>query len=304
MDLTGLMQLCALVREAGAAIMQVYRAGDAALEAVDKADGSPLTLADRESHRVLAAGLEARFPGIPVLSEEGREIPYEERRAWNRLWLVDPLDGTKEFVKGLDEFTVNVALIEEGAPVAGAVYAPALDRLYAGGRGLGAFVQEAGEEPRPITVRSTPPAEGLAVVQSRSHPSPELEQYLEGLWVAERVSAGSSLKLCLVAEGRADLYPRLGPTMEWDTAAGQAVVEAAGGEVRVVLRGGAPTGGPLAFADGGPLRYNREQLLNPWFVVRAASAPWPLSSRGFSVYRVAGWKRLRPPTPTPRSPSS
>lgn len=239
-----------IARRAGAAIMEIYD-GDHAVEI--KNDKSPLTAADKASHDIILAGLKEHFPGIPILSEEGRDIPYAERRHWQRFWLVDPLDGTKEFIKRNGEFTVNIALVEGNAPVLGVVYVPAQDRLYCGVAEEGAFVRQGGGEPVPIGVRPPDPSAGLTVVMSRSHPSPELEVYLKNIHVAEALAVGSSLKLCAVAEGKADLYPRLGPTMEWDTGAGQAIVHAAGGKVVQM--------------DGSPLEYNKENLLNPYFIV-------------------------------------
>lgn len=243
--------VCDVARAAGAAIMEVYE-GEIAVELKD--DKSPLTEADRASHEVIERGLRAFFPDVPILSEEGKDVSYEERQGWKRFWLVDPLDGTKEFVKRNGEFTVNIALIEGESPVAGVVYVPAQNKLYFGVVGDGAWVQCDGGEPRPITVREADPAKGLTVVMSRSHPSPELDAFLKTVKVSEAVSVGSSLKLCVVAEGAADLYPRLGPTMEWDTAAGHAVVVSAGGEV--------------VRMNDLPLVYNKENLLNDFFVVR------------------------------------
>ncbi len=242
--------LLEITRRAGAAIMSVYD-GDHGVER--KADNSPLTIADRLSHETIVAGLRLLTPDLPILSEEGREIPYAERKSWRRFWLVDPLDGTKEFTKRNGEFTVNIALIEDGRPVLGIVDVPALDRLYWGGVGSGAWLQCGSAAPSRISVRSADSDSGLTVVMSRSHPSPELDDFLRDIKLADALPVGSSLKFCAVAEGRADLYPRLGPTMEWDTAAGQAVVESAGGRV-VTL-------------DGLPLRCNKESLLNPHFVV-------------------------------------
>lgn len=218
-----LEQLCQIAKKAGTAILEVYN-GEIAVET--KSDNSPLTAADKASHQVIAAGLEALTPEIPILSEEGKDIPYQERKNWRRFWLVDPLDGTKEFIKRNGEFTVNIALIEGGAPVLGVVYVPVQDKLYVGVVGQGAYVQQADAQPEPIQVRTPDAQAGLTVVMSRSHPSPELAEYLKNIEVAEALPVGSSLKLCVVAEGRADLYPRLGPTMEWDTGAGQAVVVA------------------------------------------------------------------------------
>ncbi|WP_025321932.1 3'(2'),5'-bisphosphate nucleotidase CysQ [Deferrisoma camini] len=247
--------LLELAEAAAAEILRIYE-GDIQVE--EKGDRSPLTEADRAAHRVIAEGLARAFPDVPVLSEEGREIPYATRRAWSRFWLVDPLDGTKEFIKRNGEFTVNIALVEGGRPVLGVIHVPVQGRVYWGDVASGAWTRQAGGEPRPIRVRRPDPARGLVVVQSRSHPSPETEAYLKGLPVAESIAAGSSLKLCAVAEGRADLYPRLGPTMEWDTAAGQAIVEAAGGRVETL--------------DGEPLRYNKPDLRNPYFVAKGAGA--------------------------------
>lgn len=246
-----LKDICKLAKAAGAAIMQVYN-GDIVVEMKD--DKSPLTAADKAAHEVIVAGLQELTPDIPILSEEGKDIPYEQRKAWQRFWLVDPLDGTKEFIKRNGEFTVNIALIEGQQPVFGVVYVPVQDTLYWGGKGQGAFKKKGQGEAVAISVRQPESAKGLTVVMSRSHPSPELEDYLKTIQVADALSVGSSLKLCAVAEGRADLYPRLGPTMEWDTGAGQAVVEGASGTVK-------------RFSDGKPLQYNKNSLLNPYFVV-------------------------------------
>ena len=241
----------AIAHDAGAAIMEIY-AGEFNVEL--KGDNSPLTCADRASHEVIMAGLQQAYPEIPILSEEGRDIPYSERSQWSRFWLVDPLDGTKEFIKRNGEFTVNIALIEDGLVVAGVVYVPVQEKMYYGGLETGCRLQEGSGDTKQIQVRKADHEAGLTVVMSRSHPSPELEAYLQDIKVAEALPVGSSLKLCVVAEGKADTYPRLGPTMEWDTAAGHAVVEAAGGTVTTV--------------DGEPLRYNKENLLNPFFIVK------------------------------------
>jgi 3'(2'), 5'-bisphosphate nucleotidase len=257
-----------IARNAGAAIMKIYGEDDFAVEY--KSDTSPLTAADKAAHEVIVAGLQQHFPDIPILSEEGADFPYTERKTWERFWLVDPLDGTKEFIKRNGEFTVNIALIENQRPVLGVVYVPAQDKMYSGIAGEGAWLGEPkvqgtrcqdsglnlGPETwnlSPLRVRSIEPEHGLTVVMSRSHPSPELEAYLKDINVAEALPVGSSLKLCVVAEGKADLYPRLGPTMEWDTAAGHAVVVAAGGTV--------------ATPEGEELLYNKEDLLNPYFIV-------------------------------------
>jgi len=232
--------------DAGQAIMEVYD-GDHQVEL--KADQSPLTAADRASHAIIMQRLQQLWD-FPVLSEESREVPWETRRQWKTFWLVDPLDGTKEFIKRNGEFTVNIALIEQGRPVLGVVFAPELDRLFAGAAGRGSFVEDKGLR-RPIATRQ-PPAEGLTVVASRSHGDAEaLAAFLDGRKVARQTNAGSSLKLCLVAAGEADVYPRLGRTMEWDIAAGDAVLRAAGGCVHEL--------------DGSPLRYGKADFANPHF---------------------------------------
>ena len=238
-----------VVRRAAAAVLQGYRAGDTWVRA--KADGSPVTGVDLAADRILRDGLAALEPAIPYLSEEHEIPPYEVRRRWSRYWLVDPLDGTKEFVNRTGEFTVNVALIEHGAPVLGVVAAPAAGLLYCARAGEGAWKSEDGGPPRRLRSALASPADPLRVVESRSHPSPALETFLEPLNVVERVKSGSSLKFCVVAEGRADIYPRLGPTMEWDVAAGDCVHR----------HSGHPDPHP------GTLRYNKPSLRNGSFVV-------------------------------------
>ena len=246
----GLLEsVASLAREAGAAILEVY-GGEFAVES--KADDSPLTLADMRSHRIIVEGLRRLTPDIPVLSEEASDIPFDVRSAWHRYWLVDPLDGTKEFVSRNGEFTVNIALIEDHEPVLGAVFVPVRRALYLASREAGAFL-DAGDERHRIHVRA-PAAAPLRIVGSRSHRDATLDKVLPALAPYELVSIGSSIKFCLIAEGSADFYPRFGPTSEWDTAAAQAIVEAAGGAV-VTL-------------DGAPLRYNtKASLLNPFFLV-------------------------------------
>ena len=248
---------------AGDAIEEVYAKVDP--QVTYKKDDSPLTAADLASHKVLVAGLAELTPDIPILSEEGRDLPWETRRAWTRFWLVDPLDGTKEFIKRNGEFTVNVALVENGVPILGIVHSPILDRTYGAAQGEGAWRRDSGPdgdgERQPIRVSTDAATEGLRVVASRSHAGEELTAFLEALPPHELVSMGSSLKLVLVADGSADIYPRIGPTMEWDTGAAHAVVLEAGGEVVNV--------------DGEPLRYNKENLLNPYFLVLGErSVPW------------------------------
>lgn len=240
-----------LAIDAGAAILKVYNSSDFSVQ--EKADRSPLTAADLAAHHIILAGLEALTPDIPVLSEESASLPFAERRRWNRYWLVDPLDGTREFIKRNGEFTVNIALIEEGIPALGVVHVPVTHTTYSAARGLGAFKQVAAAASRPLHVRSLDGGP-VMVVGSRSHRGSSLDSFLERLGEHEMVGMGSSLKLCLVAEGIADIYPRLGPTSEWDTAAAQCVVEQAGGFVTT-------TGMQ-------PLRYNtKDSLLNPFFLV-------------------------------------
>jgi len=249
--------LIAAAREAGAAILEVYRTE---FDVEHKEDSSPLTEADLRSHRIILARLGERYPDVPVLSEEsGDNAAYEVRKNWGLYFLVDPLDGTKEFVKRNGQFTVNIALVENGKPVAGVVYAPDLDWMYFGSSD-GSFKAESSGEP----VRLTPPAVQrngkIVVVGSRSHSTPEMEAFIEQMKrdydEVEFIAMGSSLKLCTVAEGKADIYPRLGPTMEWDTAAAHAVVTHSG---RRVLAWG---------KEDLDLPYNKPDLLNGWFIVR------------------------------------
>ncbi|TFF36605.1 3'(2'),5'-bisphosphate nucleotidase CysQ [Pseudomonas sp. RIT623] len=252
-----------LALRAGEAILPFWRA-DVAVS--NKADDSPVTAADLAAHRVIADGLLALAPEIPVLSEEDCDIPLATRESWQRWWLVDPLDGTKEFIAGSEEFTVNIALIERGEVVFGVVAMPTSGRCYYGGRDLGAWRGEGKGAAQSIQVRNTPPAQGrFTVVASRRHSSPQQEALLAGLGTAvgelELANIGSSLKFCLLAEGAADCYPRLAPTSQWDTAAAQGVLEGAGGEVIGL--------------DGSPLRYPpRESLLNPFFLALPGRAEW------------------------------
>ncbi len=257
-----------IARRAGEAILEIYRDVDPGV--TFKSDDSPLTRADLASHRIIAAGLDELTPEIPLLSEEGAATAYDVRRGWRRFWLVDPLDGTKEFIRRNGEFTVNIALVSDGVPVLGVVHVPTRSRTFSGAVGLGAWCHgegdsgggDTGSEGQQQTIRAAGTGTGsLLVAASRSHPGPHLAAFLEQLPEHRLISMGSSLKLCLVAEGRADLYPRLGPTMEWDTAAAHAVVTAAGGRV-------------LDF-DAQPLRYNKEDLHNPYFIVLAERpVPW------------------------------
>ncbi len=265
--------LLSVSREAGRAILEVYNS-DFAVEHKD--DKSPLTLADKRSHEIIACRL-ASLPAcqLPLLSEEGRHMTYAERKGWDMFWLVDPLDGTKEFIKRNGEFTVNIALIQNGKPLLGVIYIPVKNIFYFAAQGLGSYRLEACTADVPasmeglLKISSRLPLDSLSsdlassrsrvtVIGSRSHMSPETEQFIAGLKTRYKevdfLAAGSSLKFCLIAEGRADVYPRFGPTMEWDTAAGQAIVEQAGGRV---LRAGSEE----------PLSYNKENLLNPSFIV-------------------------------------
>lgn len=241
----------ALAHSAGNAILEVY-ATDFDVQA--KVDDSPLTLADMASHGVIAAGLRTLTPDLPLISEESGLPDFDERRQWRRYWLIDPLDGTKEFVKRNGEFTVNIALIDGHRPVLGVVHVPVTNKTYTGCEGSGSAVRVNNNPPLPIQVSRTS-STPVRVVGSRSHRGASLDAYFEALGEVELLPMGSSLKFCVVAEGNADIYPRLGPTSEWDTAAAQAVVEQAGG---AVLR-----------LDGSPLAYNtKSDILNPHFLVR------------------------------------
>ncbi|MDX1707930.1 MAG: inositol monophosphatase family protein [Desulfobacterales bacterium] len=263
---------------AGIAIKDVYHSEDFGVEY--KSDSSPLTLADQKSHEIIINGLKA-FE-LPILSEEGKNTPYAQRKDWERFWVVDPLDGTKEFIKRNGEFTVNIALVENRRPVLGTIFVPDRNTLYFAARGIGSYKLKEG----PFNELQLSPADSdakarallgqivaqsialpmdhprqvkLTIVGSRSHKTPELEAYVEekrkAVGKVEFISAGSSLKICLVAEGRADVYPRLGPTMEWDTAAGQAIAEVAGASV-------------VEYDTTKALIYNKEDLHNPWFIVQ------------------------------------
>jgi 3'(2'), 5'-bisphosphate nucleotidase len=277
-----LTRALAAAHRAGTAILEIYDSGrDVDLEI--KADDSPLTLADRTSHDIISGLLAAPAGSLPLLSEEGKAIPYEQRKGWTRFWLVDPLDGTREFVGRNGEFTVNIALIQDGRPVLGVVYVPVTGMMYFAAEGAGAWRVRVGHggdvsedffhgvsggasidalvraaHPLPDESAARKAAGKHVVVASRSHMNHETEEYIAALERrhsgVELISAGSSLKLCLVAEGSARCYPRLGPTMEWATAAAHAVVNGAGKRVAV-------------FDSDEELRYNKENLLNPWFVV-------------------------------------
>lgn len=236
-----------IARGAGEKILEIYN--DPALQHVEqKGDDSPLTLADRASHEYIVRELERHFPDIPVMSEEGVDIPYEERQHWDRFWCVDPMDGTKEFIKRTGQFTVNIALIDKSRPVLGVIFVPAEDIMYWADSGE-AFVKRIAEGGGRRILSRTPELNKLAIVASKDHAGPKVQQLVKHFPGCTLKSMGSSLKFCLVAEGAADLYLRDVPTFEWDTAAAQAIVEAAGGRV-VKL-------------DGSPLTYNKEDLRNP-----------------------------------------
>jgi 3'(2'), 5'-bisphosphate nucleotidase len=249
--------LMPIVERAGAAIMRIY---DAGFTVQRKDDNSPLTLADLESQRIIIEGLQQITPDIPILSEESAQAPWAERQRWRELWVVDPLDGTREFVKRNGEFTVNVALVVEHEPVLGVVAAPAQGALFWGASGLGAYSYPRGAAQTQIHVSK--PHLPLRIVGSRSHASAETADYLARLAPHVMRGIGSSLKFCLVASGEAELYPRFGPTSEWDTAAGQALLEAAGGHVTRL--------------DGHRLRYNcRESVINGDFLAYSHSSVLP-----------------------------
>jgi len=241
-----------IAHAAGRRILDVYERD---FQVEHKEDRSPLTEADRAAHEIITTQLEALTPDIPVLSEDSAAVNYETRAGWKRFWLVDPLDGTKEFINRNGEFTVNIALIDGTRPVLGVVYVPVPALTYYACAGQGAYKQKGECAIQPTRVRRFAGGKPI-VVASRSHAGPETEAFLRNLGEHDVVSMGSALKLCLVAEGAADVYPRLGPTMEWDTAAAQCVVEAAGGRVTDLHRQ--------------PLVYNKPSLLNPWFLVSAA----------------------------------
>lgn len=241
--------VAAIAESAGRAILDVYET-DFAVEA--KADASPITEADRRANEVIRKALEKLPECRPILSEEARTVPWEVRRDWREYWLVDPLDGTKEFIQRNGQFTVNIALVRAGRPLLGVVHVPVSGVTYGGIVGQGAWRRSRGEAKQAIQVRALQDGP-IRVVGSRSHRGPDLDGYLERLGPHEIVPMGSSLKFCVVAEGNADVYPRLGPTSEWDTAAADAVLTAAGGQV--------------VTNDGLPIAYNKgPNLLNPWFI--------------------------------------
>jgi len=244
-----------IAKKAGSAVMEIYSSD---FEVEYKDDKSPLTIADKRANEIICSALTKLYPDIPILSEENRAIPYEDRKDWDYYWCIDPIDGTKEFIKRNGEFTINIALIHN-RPIAGVVYAPAIDILYSAMEGKGAYRNEV---KLPIEINNQP-QKYLRVVASKSHLSTETQEYIDRLSKTtqniEQVSKGSSLKLCMVAEGSADIYPRMAPTMEWDTAAADAIVRESGAMTYRLNE---------KCEIEGELLYNKENLLNPWFVVR------------------------------------
>lgn len=247
-----LNDILAIAEAANAKVMEIYGT-DFSVE--HKEDESPVTAADLASHDVIVKGLKALTPDVPILSEESAHAPWSERKEWTRFWLVDPIDGTKDFVKRTGEFTVNIALIENGEPVLGVVTAPALEEAFWGIRNEGAWKRDSEGRTHQLHVVVPPPVR--RVVASKNHLNEETRSFIDALGEHCLVQAGSSLKFCRIAEGRADIYPRIGPTCEWDTGAAQAVLEAAGGKVQTL--------------DGEPMRYGKEDVLNPHFV---AAGSW------------------------------
>lgn len=261
-----ILEIVRIAREAGALIMEVYARSEGIV--IDrKADDSPLTEADTLANAHIVAELTRLYPSIPIISEEEKLRPYSERKDWEVCWQVDPLDGTKEFINRNGEFTVNIALLQDGQSVAGVIYAPVPELTAWAQAGQGAWsisgvenwtgFQAGSVAPTPLRSRVPAPGEKIRILASRSHGSPEMQTYLAQFADPEIRNAGSSLKFLLVASGEAHLYPRLAPTMEWDTSAGQAILSEAGGEI-------------LVEPGEAPLLYNREDLLNPHFIAYAA----------------------------------
>lgn len=247
-----LPDVISIAEQAGSAIMAIYQQDNTAFNITDKADTSPLTAADLAAHQLIVSALSKLTPLLPILSEEAADISWDIRKNWQRYWLVDPLDGTKEFIKRNGEFTVNIALIDNGEPVLGVIYAPVLGKTYYASKGQGAFIKT-GRAVKQAKVST--PGKVIRIVGSRSHPSPDLAGYLNQFPQHEMVAVGSSLKFCLVAEGAADVYPRFGPTMQWDTGAGHIIALEAGASVQ--------------FSGISSKVYQREDLHNPEFIVSA-----------------------------------
>ena len=243
--------LLGIARDAGKTILEVYERDDFDVSVKD--DNSPLTRADRNSNRVICDGLAALHEQYPIVSEENKDVPFDTRNSFERFWLVDPLDGTKEFIKRNGEFTVNIALIEDGKPVIGVVYVPVTNVMYYAVRNMGAWKVSGGQTLRLEAAKFKMTDSSLQVVCSRSHLNPETQAFVDALDQPGTVSRGSSLKFLILAEGGAHLYPRIAPTMEWDTGAAQCVLEEAGGKV-------------VEYESHTPLKYNKEVLLNPYFL--------------------------------------
>lgn len=244
-----------VIRVADAASERVLHIYQSDFKVNYKEDHSPITAADTASHDVIVRGLREISRDIPVLSEEGAAIPWDERKHWRRFWLVDPVDGTRDFTQRTGEFTVNIALIEDGVPVLGVVTAPALNEAYWGAEGEGAFKRDRTGKVHQIRVAAARTIK--RVVASKNHLNEKTRTFIEGLGEHELVQAGSSLKFCRIAEGRADIYPRLGPTSEWDTGAAHAILIAAGGKVQTL--------------EGWPLNYGKQNILNPYFIASGSS---------------------------------
>jgi 3'(2'), 5'-bisphosphate nucleotidase len=255
-DKIDIKKILTIAEEAGKATLDIY---GREFSVEEKEDRSPVTEADKRSNEIIINALSNDYPDIPFISEETKQIPFEQRRNWKYFWLIDPLDGTKEFIKKNGEFTINIALIEGQTPVLGVIYVPVKDVFYYASKRKGSFKIENKTEPQQIKVHENTSKEKLVVVGSRSHGSDTLNAFIEEKKSeyneVELISSGSSLKFCLVAEGKADIYPRTGPTHEWDTAAGHAIVLESGKSV-------------YDFETGEPLLYNKENLLNGWFIVR------------------------------------
>ena len=245
-------------KNAGQSILDIYNDENKFNNIEIKKDNSPLTLADKASNNIICSSLKKLYPDIPILSEEGTTIDYYERKKWKNFWLIDPLDGTKEFIKRNGEFTVNIALIKDSKPILGVVYAPVLDITWYGSKDIGSFKIEGDSNSKKINViNSIDDNKNIKIVSSRSHSnSPKLEEYTSQFKKFELIKMGSSIKICLVADGSAHYYPRFGPTMEWDTAAAHAIVKYAGGNI-------------LNINSKLELRYNKENLLNPGFLVNS-----------------------------------
>jgi 3'(2'), 5'-bisphosphate nucleotidase len=262
MDKSGLLEhVKSIARAAGAAIMAFYRQTD--LGITHKADDSPLTLADQASNQIICESLKRLLPVFPIISEENRALAYSGRRGFEYAWLVDPLDGTREFIAGNEDFTVNIALLKGNRPELGVVFVPALGEIYWAGRDMGAFGEYEGRVHTLQAANFDFSSPGLRVLCSRSHADARTAAFIERLDAPERISRGSALKFMLLARGDAELYPRMGPTMEWDTAAAQIIVEEAGGWV-------------VDAETKLPLTYNKEELRNPYFIAAGKSVTNPL----------------------------